>query len=89
MLKKKHIEADTSKYLSPKEAGGVLKQPEFYKLNDGKSNQRIHHTRLIKFCHADVVNEEPVSVLQEVYEDLLDHAVKKASASLVHESKLT
>lgn len=90
VLKKKHIEADTSKYLSPKEAGGVLKQPEFYKLKlDGKSNQRIHHTRLIKFCHADVVNEEPVSVLQEVYEDLLDHAaVKKASASLVHESKI-
>ncbi|MDC4618916.1 DUF1073 domain-containing protein [Acinetobacter baumannii] len=90
VLKKKHIEADTSKYLSPKEAGGVLKQPEYYKLKlDGKSNQRIHHTRLIKFCHADVVNEEPVSVLQEVYEDLLDHAaVKKASASLVHESKI-
>ncbi|MDC4545443.1 DUF1073 domain-containing protein [Acinetobacter baumannii] len=90
VLKKKHIEADTSKYLSPKEAGGLLKQPEFYKLKlDGKSNQRIHYTRLIKFCHADVVNEEPVSVLQEVYEDLLDHAaVKKASASLVHESKI-
>jgi len=90
VLKKKHIEADTSKYLSPKEAGGVLKQPEFYKLKlDGKSNQRIHHTRLIKFGHADVVNEEPVSVLQEVYEDLLDHAaVKKATASLVHESKI-
>ncbi len=90
VLKKKYIEADTSKYLSPKEAGGLLKQPEFYKLKlDGKSTQRIHHTRLIKFCHADVVNEEPVSVLQEVYEDLLDHAaVKKATASLVHESKI-
>ncbi|MFA3316842.1 DUF1073 domain-containing protein, partial [Acinetobacter baumannii] len=90
VLKKKYIEADTSKYLSPKEAGGLLKQPEFYKLKlDGKSNLRIHHTRLIKFCHADVVNEEPVSVLQEVYEDLLDHAaVKKATASLVHESKI-
>ncbi|MDC5136810.1 DUF1073 domain-containing protein [Acinetobacter baumannii] len=90
VLKKKQIEADTSKYLSPKEAGGLLKQPEFYKLKlDGKSNQRIHHTRLIKFGHADVVNEEPVSVLQEVYEDLLDHAaVKKGSASLVHESKI-
>lgn len=90
VLKKKHIDVDTSKYLSPKEAGGLLKQPEFYKLKlDGKSTQRIHHTRLIKFCYADVVNEEPVSVLQEVYEDLLDHAaVKKASASLVHESKI-
>ncbi|MGX2713623.1 DUF1073 domain-containing protein [Acinetobacter baumannii] len=90
VLKKKQIEADTSKYLPPNEAGGLLKQPEFYKLKlDGKSNQRIHHTRLIKFGHADVVNEEPVSVLQEVYEDLLDHAaVKKASASLVHESKI-
>lgn len=90
VLKKKYIEADTSKYLSPKEAGGLLKQPEFYKLKlDGKSTQRIHHTRLYKFGHADVVNEEPVSVLQEVYEDLLDHAaVKKASASLVHESKI-
>lgn len=90
VLKKKYIEADTSKYLSPKEAGGFLKQPEFYKLKlDGKSTQRIHHTRLYKFGHADVVNEEPVSVLQEVYEDLLDHAaVKKATASLVHESKI-
>lgn len=90
VLKKKYIEADTSKYLSPKETGGLLKQPEFYKLKlDGKSTQRIHHTRLYKFGHADVVNEEPVSVLQEVYEDLLDHAaVKKASASLVHESKI-
>ncbi|WP_262088763.1 DUF1073 domain-containing protein [Acinetobacter baumannii] len=90
VLKKKYIEADTSKYLSPKEAGGFLKQPEFYKLKlDGKSTQRIHHTRLYKFGHADVVNEEPVSILQEVYEDLLDHAsVKKASASLVHESKI-
>ncbi|MEJ7954987.1 DUF1073 domain-containing protein [Acinetobacter baumannii] len=90
VLKKKYIEADTSKYLSPKEAGGLLKQPEFYKLKlDGKSTQTIHHTRLYKFGHADVVNEEPVSVLQEVYEDLLDHAaVKKASASLVHESKI-
>ncbi|MCU4551608.1 DUF1073 domain-containing protein [Acinetobacter nosocomialis] len=90
VLKKKQIEADTSKFLPPKEAGGLLKQPEFYKLKlDGKSNQRIHHTRLIKFGHADVVNEEPVSVLQEVYEDLLDHAaVKKATASLVHESKI-
>ncbi|CAM0561110.1 TPA: DUF1073 domain-containing protein [Acinetobacter baumannii] len=90
VLRKKYIEADTSKYLSPKEAGGLLKQPEFYKLKlDGKSTQRIHHTRLYKFGHADVVNEEPVSILQEVYEDLLDHAsVKKASASLVHESKI-
>ncbi|KCY09686.1 hypothetical protein J599_3380 [Acinetobacter baumannii 1598530] len=90
VLKKKYIEADTSKYLSPKEAGGLLKQPEFYKLKlDGKSTQRIHHTRLYKFGHADVVNEEPVSILQEVYEDLLDHAaVKKATASLVHESKI-
>ncbi|WP_119689267.1 DUF1073 domain-containing protein [Acinetobacter nosocomialis] len=90
VLKKKQIEADTSKYLPPSEAGGLLKQPEFYKLKlDGKSNQRIHHTRLIKFAHADVVNEEPQSILQEVYEDLLDHAaVKKATASLVHESKI-
>jgi hypothetical protein len=36
-----------------------------------------------------VVNEEPQSILQEVYEDLLDHAsVKRGSASLVHESKI-
>ncbi|RZG94557.1 DUF1073 domain-containing protein [Acinetobacter pittii] len=90
VLKKKQIEADPSKYLPPSEADGLLKQPEFYKLKlDGKSNQRIHHTRLIKFAHADVVNEEPQSILQEVYEDLLDHAaVKKATASLVHESKI-
>ena len=90
VLKKKYIEADTTKYLPPSKCGGLIKQPEFYKLKlDGKSNQRIHHTRLIKFSHADVVNEEPQSVLQEVYEDLLDHAaVKKGSASLVHESKI-
>ncbi len=90
VLKKKYIEADTTKYLPPSKCGGLIKQPEFYKLKlDGNSNQRIHHTRLIKFSHADVVNEEPQSVLQEVYEDLLDHAaVKKGSASLVHESKI-
>ncbi|MCH7318680.1 DUF1073 domain-containing protein [Acinetobacter sp. ANC 5659] len=90
VLKKKYIEADTTKYLLPSKSGGLIKQPEFYKLKlDGQSTQRIHHTRLIKFSHADVVNEEPQSVLQEVYEELLDHAsVKKASASLVHESKI-
>lgn len=90
VLKKKYIEADTTKYLPPSQSGGLIKQPEFYKLNiDGKSNQRIHHTRLYKLSHADVVNEEPQSVLQEVYEELLDHAsVKKGSASLVHESKI-
>lgn len=90
VLKKKYIEADTTKYLPPSKTGGLIKQPEFYKLKlDGQSTQRIHHSRLIKFSHADVVNEEPQSVLQEVYEELLDHAsVKKASASLVHESKI-
>lgn len=90
VLKKKYIKPDTTTYLSPKVCGGLLKQPEFYKLQmDGKVPQRIHHSRLIKFCHADVVNEEPQSILQEVYEDLLDHAaVKKGSASLVHESKI-
>ncbi|ENU36032.1 DUF1073 domain-containing protein [Acinetobacter parvus] len=90
VLKKKYIEADTTKYLPPSKSGGLIKQPEYYKLKlDGQSTQRIHHTRLIKFCHADVVNEEPQSVLQEVYEELLDHAaVKKGSASLVHESKI-
>ncbi|QNH52272.1 DUF1073 domain-containing protein [Acinetobacter venetianus] len=90
VLKKKYIEADTTKYLPPSKCGGLIKQPEYYKLKlDGQSTQRIHHTRLIKFCHADVVNEEPQSILQEVYEELLDHAsVKKASASLVHESKI-
>lgn len=90
VLKKKYIKPDTTTYLSPKVCGGLLKQPEFYKLQmDGKAPQRIHHSRLIKFCHADVVNEEPQSILQEVYEDLLDHAaVKKGSASLVHESKI-
>ncbi|OEY95812.1 hypothetical protein BJI46_02510 [Acinetobacter qingfengensis] len=35
------------------------------------------------------MNEEPQSILQEIYEDLLDHAaVKKGTASLVHESKI-
>lgn len=58
-------------------------------MNDGKAKQRIHYSRLIPFRHADVVNEEPQSILQEVYEDLLDHAsVKKGTASLVHESKI-
>lgn len=56
---------------------------------DGKAPQRIHHSRLIKFCHADVVNEEPQSILQEVYEDLLDHAaVKRVQPVLSMNQKL-
>lgn len=91
VIKKKYITADKTRYLPPQECGGLLKQPEFYKLrfDDGKPEQRIHHTRLIKICHADVVNEEPQSILQEVYNDLLDHAsVKRGAASLVHEAKI-
>ncbi|PWF32212.1 hypothetical protein DBB30_34700, partial [Yersinia pestis] len=54
-----------------------------------EAKKRIHYSRLIRIAHADVVNEEPQSILQEVYEDLLDHAsVKRGSASLIHESKI-
>ncbi|OTG95002.1 DUF1073 domain-containing protein [Acinetobacter sp. ANC 3832] len=91
VIKKKYLKEDKTKYLSPQECGGLLKQPEFYKLrfDDGKPEQRIHHSRLIKICHADVVNEEPQSILQEVYNDLLDHAsVKRGAASLIHEAKI-
>jgi len=91
VIKKKYVTPDKTKYLTPQESGGLLKQPEFYKLrfDDGKAEQKIHHTRLIKICHADVVNEEPQSILQEVYSELLDHAsVKRGAASLVHEAKI-
>ncbi len=91
VIKKKYLTADKNSYLPPSDCYGLLKQPEFYNLqmNDGKGQQKIHHSRLIPFHYADVVNEEPQSVLQEVYEDLLDHAgLKKATASLVHESKI-
>lgn len=91
VIKKKYLKADKNTYLSPSACQGLLKQPEFYDLqmNDGKGRQRIHHSRLIPFRYADVVNEKPQSILQEVYDDLLDHAsVKKGSASLVHESKI-
>lgn len=91
VIKKKYLKVDKNSYLPPSACCGLLKQPEYYELqmNDGKGRQRIHYSRLIPFCHADVVNEEPQSILQEVYEDLLDHAsVKKGTASLVHESKI-
>ncbi|MFC2998207.1 DUF1073 domain-containing protein [Acinetobacter sichuanensis] len=91
VIKKKYLTEDTRSYLPPSACCGLLKQPEFYKLrfNDGTPEKRIHHSRLIKICHADVVSEEPQSILQEVYEDLLDHAsVKRSTASLVHESKI-
>ena len=91
VLKKKYLKADKNTYLPLSECNGLLKQPEFYdlQLNDGKAAKKIHYTRLIAFRYADVVNEEPQSILQEIYEDLLDHAaVKKGTASLVHESKI-
>lgn len=91
VIKKKYLKANKNSYLPPSACCGLLKQPEYYDLqmNDGKGRQRIHYSRLIPFRHADVVNEEPQSILQEVYEDLLDHAsVKKGTASLVHESKI-
>lgn len=91
VIKKKYLKADKNSYLPPSACCGLLKQPEYFDLqmNDGKGRQRIHYSRLIPFRHADVVNEEPQSILQEVYEDLLDHAsVKKGTASLVHESKI-
>ena len=90
VIKKKYIEGDKTSYLPPSACSGLLKQPEFYKLKmENTASQRIHHSRLIPFRYADVVNEEPQSILQEVYDDLLDHAsVKRGSASLVHEAKI-
>lgn len=91
VLKKKYLKADKNSYLPLSESNGLLKQPKFYdlQLNDGKAAKKVHYSRLIAFRYADIVNEEPQSILQEVYEDLLDHAaVKKGSASLVHESKI-
>ncbi|WP_151965462.1 DUF1073 domain-containing protein [Acinetobacter soli] len=90
VLKKKYITPDKSRYLPPSECNGLLKQPEFYDMKIGnEAKKRVHHSRLIRIAHADVVNEEPQSILQEVFEDLLDHAsVKRGSASLVHESKI-
>ena len=90
VVKKKYITADKNSYLPPSACCGLLKQPEFYDMKMGsEAKKRIHHSRLIRIAHADVVNEEPQSILQEVYEDLLDHAsVKKGSASLIHESKI-
>ena len=90
VVKKKYITADKNSYLPPSACCGLLKQPEFYDMKMGnEAKKRIHHSRLIRIAHADVVNEEPQSILQEVYEDLLDHAsVKRGSASLIHESKI-
>lgn len=90
VIKKKYITADKNSYLPPSACCGLLKQPEFYEMKMGsEAKKRIHHSRLIRIAHADVVNEEPQSILQEVYEDLLDHAsVNKGAASLVHESKI-
>lgn len=91
VLKKKYLKPDTNSYLPLSECCGLLHQPKFYKLRlkDSDVEQRVHHSRVIAFRYADVVNEEPQSILQEIYEDLLDHAsVKRGSASLVHESKI-
>lgn len=91
VVKKKFVQPITTSYLSPSVTGGLLKQPEFYNLqfNDGATQKKIHHSRLIIFKHADVDGEDSCGILQEVYEDLLNHAsVNKASASLVHESKI-
>lgn len=90
VVKKKYITPDKNSYLPPSACCGLLKQPEFYDMKMGNEpKKRIHHSRLIRIAHADVVNEEPQSILQEVYEDLLDHAsVKRGSASLIHESKI-
>ena len=90
VIKKKYITGDKNTYLPPSACCGLLKQPEFYDLKMGSdAKKRIHYSRLIRIAHADVVNEEPQSILQEVYEDLLDHAsVKRGSASLIHEAKI-
>lgn len=90
VIKKKYIKADKNTYLPPSACCGLLKQPEFYDLKMGNdAKKRIHYSRLIRIAHADVVNEEPQSILQEVFDDLLDHAsVKKGSASLIHEAKI-
>lgn len=90
VIKKKYIKADKNTYLPPSACCGLLKQPEFHDLKMGNdAKKRIHYSRLIRIAHADVVNEEPQSILQEVFEDLLDHAsVKRGSASLIHEAKI-
>ena len=90
VIKKKYIKADKSAYLPPSACCGLLKQSEFYDLKMGSdAKKRIHYSRLIRIAHADVVNEEPQRILQEVFEDLLDHArVKRGSASLIHEAKI-
>ena len=92
VLKKKYVKVDKNSYLPPNKCQGRLKQPEFYELQLDPSKsvrQKVHYTRLIPIHHANVVNEDPQSVLQAVYRDLLNHAsVKASAASLVHESKI-
>lgn len=88
VIKKSQAKADKA-YLSLSESRGELKQSKFYEVDlDGKKT-KVHHSRLIAFKNHKVLNQEPESVLQSVYHELLRHAsVKASAASLVHEAKI-
>lgn len=88
VIKKSQAKAQ-KEYLSLSESRGELKQPKFYEVDlDGKKT-KVHHSRLIAFKNNKVLNQEPESVLQSVYHEILRHAsVKASAASLVHEAKI-
>ena len=88
VIKKSQAKAQ-KEYLSLNESRGELKQSKFYEIDlDGKKT-KVHHSRLIAFKNNKVLNQEPESVLQTVYHEILRHAsVKASAASLVHESKI-
>lgn len=88
VIKKSQAKAQ-KEYLSLNESRGELKQPKFYEVDlDGKKT-KVHHSRLIAFKNNKVLNQEPESVLQSVYHEILRHAsVKASAASLVHEAKI-
>lgn len=88
VIKKSQAKAQ-KEYLRLSESRGELKQPKFYEVDlDGKKT-KVHHSRLIAFKNNKVLNQEPESVLQSVYHEILRHAsVKASAASLVHEAKI-
>lgn len=88
VIKKSQAKAQ-KEYLSLNESRGELKQSKFYEVDlDGKKT-KVHHSRLIAFKNNKVLNQEPESVLQSVYHEILRHAsVKASAASLVHEAKI-
>lgn len=86
VLQKSQVQADTTSYLPPEQAAGLLEQPEFYtiRLKNG-AQQRVHHSRLICLQNGD----EAESVLQAIYHTLRNYASTNAgAASLVHEAKV-